>query len=450
MKKLKVEKREASIFVKSTNSKNYPEIAEILCKGKKYPHLTNKEYEALPEKDKEFIDKRFSQLFSLSAKEWELLKVNEEINDDKVECQLCGNTNLRWISKLKNRNTEEVLIVGSDCIKNYKEFRGGEGESFEEMARQNNKIRNEQILEGRSPGIIRDMDRFRGIKKERKIIADYLIRKYDDLNKEVIRNSGFLSGKNISEDRINKFIRIHIKIKEFFEVFDEYIANKGIFSITDEIADWVTSQSNFDHELYRQLHEDGEITQRTIDAIEEPHFMKNTIPYFDELLKQNEIIRFKRLRNTTFAIALKLRPDILLNVRMSQFIKRYKNYLFDHKFITIDYELLIKNCTIDDQKSMLKSLDYIITNEFKKLFDLKEVNHRDNELAFRNRKNRIIYIVNYIDFINNFKELIFLDDKEHYSINLFNYINEHSAKYTPEEYEKHVKDLQGAKQGERN
>ncbi|MEG2270509.1 MAG: hypothetical protein RSC27_04225 [Bacilli bacterium] len=38
-KKMIIEKREASLFVKSTNSRDFPEIVKILSDGKKYPHF---------------------------------------------------------------------------------------------------------------------------------------------------------------------------------------------------------------------------------------------------------------------------------------------------------------------------------------------------------------------------------------------------------------------------
>lgn len=444
--KLIVEKREASIFVKSTNSKDFPEIVKILSEGKKYPHLKKKEYKNLSKENKEFIDRRFGQLFSLSAKEWELIKATEENYDDELECQLCGTKRLKWLSRIKNKITQETLVVGSECIKNYKEFRGSNGESFEDMALLNNTLRNEQLLEEKSPSIIGDTDRFLNLKKERIIIPDYLTRKYESLKKEVIENKKHLNSKNLSEIRIKNSMCLHKSIRGFLEEFDEFLSNSDIFSITDDIANWLTSQPDYDYELMRQLKVDGKITERTIDHIEESHFMKKIIPSFDSLFEQSNIIRLDKLNNTTFAIILKSRPDIVLNIKMAPFIKQYKDYLFHGKLLAVDFESLRSICTIDNRKSMQKSLDYIMTSEFKSLFELKDVNYRDNEIAFKNKRNTKIYVVNYKKLINDFKELIYINGKENYSINLLNYINECSTIFTSEEFDKHIENLQGAKQ----
>ena len=57
-RKYKIEKREASIFIKSSVSDSFPEIKEILSRNKIYPFLTNKEYSNLNDTDKTFIDKK--------------------------------------------------------------------------------------------------------------------------------------------------------------------------------------------------------------------------------------------------------------------------------------------------------------------------------------------------------------------------------------------------------
>lgn len=174
--------------------------------------------------------------------------------------------------------------------------------------------------------------------------------------------------------------------------------------------------------------------------------MKGIIPSFDVLLQKSDIIRLKRIRNISFAVVFKSKPDIVLNVMMAPFIKQYKDFLFHEKLIPVDFKDLENSCSIDDQKSMLKSLDYILTSEFKSLFDLKDINARDNEIAFKNKKNKKIYVVNYMEFINNFKELIFIEKRENYSINLFDYIKEYSTEFTPSEFKKHMENLQGSKQ----
>ncbi|MEG2270510.1 MAG: hypothetical protein RSC27_04230 [Bacilli bacterium] len=174
--------------------------------------------------------------------------------------------------------------------------------------------------------------------------------------------------------------------------------------------------------------------------------MKGIIPSFDVLLKKSDIIRLKRIRNISFAVVFKSKPDIVLNVMMAPFIKQYKDFLFHEKLLPVDFKDLENSCSIDDQKSMQKSLDYILTSEFESLFDLKDINARDNEIAFKNKKNKKIYVVNYMEFINNFKELIFIEKRENYSINLFDYIKEYSTEFTPSEFKKHMENLQSSKQ----
>ncbi|MEG2909897.1 MAG: hypothetical protein RR945_11790 [Erysipelotrichaceae bacterium] len=443
--KFVIEKREASIFVKSTNSKNYPEIVKILKENKRYPYLTEKELKTLSKENKEIMVRRFGQLFKLSAKEWELMKVGEENKDNKLECQLCGTKRLRWISRIKNIKTQEILVVGSECIKYYGEFRGSNGESFEDMEHENNTIKNEQLLEEHSSGMIKDIDRFKNIQNERIIIPDYLTRKYDSLKKELIDNSKHLNCKNLSELRIKKFVNLHGRVKGFLVEFDEYLSSNNIFTITDDIANWLTSQPEYDYELRRQLCVDGEVTEKTIDSIKEPNFMKGIIPSFDKLFQNGDIIRLNKFENTTFAIVHKSRPDIVLNIKMAPFINQYKDYLFHDKLLVIDIKFWINNCVINDQISMQKSLDFIMTSEFKSLYELEDVNYRDNELAFKCVENKKIYVVEYEKLINKFKETIFANGKDHSSNKIFRYINEQSNEFTAEEFNEHTKNLQGAK-----
>lgn len=444
-RKYKIEKREASIFIKSSVSDSFPEIKEILSRNKIYPFLTNKEYSNLNDTDKTFIDKRFGELFSAAAKEWVIIKSTEEVNDNKIQCQLCGTRGLRWISRIKNKKTGEELVVGSECIKNYKEFRGSNGESFAELSRTQVKLKNEKMIEVWSEGILRDKDRILKLNSEFLIIPNYLQRKYKSTNEKVAKLEKELLKKSMNENKRNYVKEIHKCIKDFLLEFDQYKENikSDDFGITDEIAKWLINQE--DYETIEQLKKDGKITKQTISFVKEPKFMKKLIPKFYNLLANSNIELLNKINNSTFSIKIGSRPDIILNVKMAEFIKKYKDYLFDGKIEEVDINFLIRNSTITDYKSMLKSLDYIITSELGKVIKLKSEDYKTNELAFK-FKNSNIYVVDFLEFINKFKKMVFNNTKENsaFNVDVLNYIKNNSMIYTEKEFEDHEKAIQGS------
>lgn len=106
--------------------KDYPSFYRFMEKHPKAPILSMAEKES----DKELAiilsreDQTLSDIVGVAQKEWGLVVVGYEpvIVDDREkqkECQLCGQTHLRYLYTIENHFNHNQMIIGSDCVEEY-------------------------------------------------------------------------------------------------------------------------------------------------------------------------------------------------------------------------------------------------------------------------------------------------------------------------------------------
>lgn len=442
MSKFEIIKREGSIFVKSTISNSFPELVDILTKDKEFPFLSQNEYDVLDIEMKNFLYERFNNMFSVAAKEWDVLKYGLINTNPHIKCQLCGHNPLKNISIIRNKITKEELVVGSSCIDKYREFTGIHGESIKELQKNSYKLKNEHLLEQKSSGILRDFTRLKTIKQEMPLLRKDLERTLEKLNIELQAVEKSISSKSISKTQLNKIASTHDKVKEFLVKFDEYLyfSENNTYGINKDIVNWLFKR-DFDYDLFNQLKQDGKITVDTISSINEPKFMRKIIPLFKENLAKNGYHFAGKLKNNRFPVIYKEWNNVILNVDNKEFIKKYKMYLFINTEQEIDLRFIINISKIVDSYSMRNSLEYILDEEFTKIYSFHYDDNQIDELAFKNNKSNKILVVNYSDFVNKFLKYIYGLDSKNKCLNLITYLNNESVEYSKSDYDDHIKKI---------
>lgn len=438
---MEIIRREATLFVHSTCSEDYPALKDVLSKDKKYPVLKKVEFKKLDEPLKEFITHRFFELFNLAVEEWRIHGTIQENKNPDITCQLCGHKPVIWLSYLKNIKTEEELIVGSTCIDEYKQLKGIDGESYEDIRAKNLRIQNEKVINERSPNFFKDCDEFSKLEKTSILMRTDLSKRKDTLKAELNKRQKLLSStKKLSESQISNIINTHNKIKEINKDYNEYLAFciTDDYGITENISNWL--YTDYDYDFIRHLQDVGKIDLYSLALIKEPKFMKKMILKLRPLIEENDFVMGNVFTNTTFTLAYKSNA-IMLNVNSNEFIRRYRNYIFTETFEKIDIDFIIRNSKISSPNSLRKSLTYIYTKEFNQFYKEYYKDVDINELAIANLKNNKVYVVNYEQIINKFIKNIIRNEKIDFK-QVLDYFEEKSEIFsTKDDYQEHIRNM---------
>ena len=358
-----------------------------------------------------------------------------------MSCQLCGKCPIDILAKIKNSKTNIELIVGSSCIQNYREIKGENGENKEEISKHNYLDNNLYLLEELDPGYIKDFERFKNIKNEVVILRDDLTRAFNNIQKKMDKYMKMMEKKKISSLTQNELIDLrHSEIKSFFEKMEEYknYSNTSLFGLNPKVAKWILNHC--DTNLLFEIKKEGKITANTISLIKEPDFLNRAIIKYETILKNSNMQLIAR-NGIRFTLIFNENPNIKLEVISSKFIARYKNFIFDGQKVEVDPKFILSNAKISESNSMKLVAERINKKFLKESFTLYFEDYELDELAFKNNKNSLIYVVSYVNFINQYKDVAFYEKNKNEIVNILQQIFSSKNKYTVKDYDEHLKDL---------
>lgn len=448
MSKYKIKRKEATLYIKSKISESVPWLREILIKNKDYPYLTEDEYNLLEDSQQRFIDNRFRELLDYSISEWVIEYDNKEKPDDKIiNCELCGQKNIKLLSKINNPKNNGSMIVGSSCINNYTQMKDAYGKTLGQIRKESNsvtnrKLKNEEILEKRFPNILNNIDKFNKIMSGNEyLIRSDIERKYRELNNDVnTKYNKYIKLKTISDKRILEIGEINNRILYFFKTFDDYKneCEKNIFGLNKDICRWLNL--NYDYNLNSKLTKDGLITRETISQIKEPNFLAKIILQFKEQLLSNNLV----LKNNNIGKFFKVsigNSNIFFDIDSNNFIEDYKEYLFGEiSNIKVNKNSIIKNAIISDNQSLNNALNLLVnSNVSKSEYTYKFSDTSFNEISFYNKSDKKFHVLKFREFINYFKVCILENNVNAKKEDILRYIKDKSELYSYSDYNEHLK-----------
>ena len=448
MTKYKIKRKEATLYIKSKISENIPWLKKVLTKNKEFPYLTKDEYNLLEDSKQRFIDNKFRELLDYSISEWIVEYDNrEKVDTSIINCELCGQKNIKLLSKINNPKNNNSMIVGSSCINNYAQMKDAYGKTLGQIRKESNsvtnrKLKNEALLEKIFPNILNNVDRFNKIM----IGNEYLVRSdiermYVQLNNDVnIKYNKYIKLKVITDKKVLEIGKINNKILEFFKLFENYKneCEKNIFGLNKEICRWLNL--NYDYNLNNKLAKDGVITKETILQIKEPHFLTKMILKFKEQLISNNLF----LKNDNIGKFFKVsigNSNIFFDINSNDFIEDYKEYLFDEiNNIKVDKSLIIKNAIISDNQSLNNALNLMInSNILKSEFIYKFSDISFNEVSFYNKNDKKFYVLKFKEFINYFKVCILENNVNNKKKEILRYVKDKSELFSYDNYDLHLR-----------
>lgn len=442
---LSIPKKEANLFVKSEVSKKYPWLITAIIKNHKFPYLPKNDFKKLTQEHQDFLNLRWGELFGLAQDEWKVTsKFKKNENKIKIDCELCGHKELDLLSEIENMENGNKLIVGSTCIEKFDKIQNNSLTDYKQYQKDKKMkekiVSNEEYIEKQFSGIIPTIRDFKAVQNSDSIILN---KKLADDYKRIlgIVESDYEKQLKLTQSKMDiKIIQSTYSITQAFlndlKTYKENCESK-VWGITPEIARWC--HKNATQKLLQLLENFGEINKYTVDQIKEENHLHNVVVQFEGLLESSNI-RLIANNNSSFNVTSNIRNNIVIIVDTVQFTALKKEYLFENKKVKVDTKELLRVGRISSQ-----SYDYATNlicrhGNFKQCYKYYYADTSINEIAYIDKNEHKISVLDYNSFIQKFKYYIYenkIDTKKNQA--LLNYIQNNSTKYEENDYRHHLK-----------
>lgn len=442
-----IPKKEANLFVKSEVSKKYSWLTSAIIENHKFPYLPNKDFKKLSQDHQNFLQLRWGELFGLAQDEWKVTsKFKKNENKIEIDCELCGHKELDLLSEIENMENGNKLIVGSTCIEKFDKIRNNSVLDYKKYQK-DKKIKerivsNEEYVEQQFSGIISTIREFKSIQNNDSIILNQKLA--DDYKRILgIVESDYEKQLKLTQSKIDmKVVQSTYSITQGFlndlKVYKENCKSK-IWGITPEIARWCNK--NGPTKLVDLLQSFGEINSYTVDQIREENHLHNVVNQFKNLFENNNI-RLIKNNKSSFNVISNIRNNIIIVIDTIQFLKLKKDYLFDNKNTKIDTKELLIVGKISSQSYNAATNLICRHGNFKDQYKFYYADSSINEIAFTDKGNHKICVLDYSFFIQKFRYYIYeskIDMKKNQA--LLDYIQNNSTKYEKNDYKYHLRQL---------
>ena len=444
---LSIPKKEANLFVKSEVSKKYPWLISALIENHKFPYLPKNDFKKLTQEHQDFLNFRWGELFGLAQDEWKVTsKFKKNENKIEIDCELCGHKELDLLSEIENMENGNKLIVGSTCIEKFDKIQNNSLADYQQYQKDKKLkeriVSNEEYIEQQFSGIISTIRDFKSVQNNDSIILN---KQLADDYKRILRivESDYEQQLKLTQSKIDiKVIQSIYSLTQGFlndlKVYKDDCKSQ-VWGITPEIARWCNKYGSA--KLVDLLQNFGEINKYTVDQIKEESHLHNVVNQFKNLFENNNI-RLIKNNKTSFNVISNIRNNIIIVVDTIQFLKLKKDYLFDDKSTRIDTKELLKVGKISSQ-SYSDATNHICRHgNFKDQYKFYYADSSINEIAYTDKSNYKICVLDYDSFIQKFKYYIYenkIDMKKNQA--LLDCVQKNSTKYERDDYKYHLKQL---------
>lgn len=386
-----INQEERQLVFHSEFINKYPQLKKILNNKTK---VLKKDLIDIKSMDKELynlIKYNFKNIFQESLKEWYCLKYDGE---DKRKCALCNTPN-KHIFLIKNRINDNILNVGSECIKKFPGMTSINGISIDKIKK--DAVQKADIMHR----INKFNDKYPDILDIFKLWREYynnlpivMPRKIHDEFMELLDNSRnfynkYISGK-IPKKQLDDFSRyifnydnITIRINDIIKL------NKNHeFICTKSIKDWLVN-NNLNRIVEVIIDEDGYITQKSILHICYFPFVKKYIEKFENIF-DNLNFKLEDFNRNEVIISHKFinMYKVYFSIRLKKIMNEYSKIIFEEGSDYITVSNIIKNFDVVKSVENYDNIVNIINSKIDKKKYYMTIDLERNQLEIEDRNNK--------------------------------------------------------------
>lgn len=427
MTKSDLSRADISLLINSEETKNiqlYGNLYNILLQIKDLKAITIQELESynLNQDGMFALTHNRHTLIDNATKEW---KATTNIIDNPkrtAACQLCNAPKLRYECHIRNIKNNMELLVGSECVNNFKI------DGYLEQKKQLLQIhKGHKIAQRRKQfynhfpdydGIISDAEEYFSTLP---ILLPYeLYTKLQDIigRMRMIANKYIDEGKKPYHSQYDSFqlfqlmIDNYVKLKYSSDIFVSENINKTLICKRPEI-NWLISQNKI--RLLQQISENNGIyTMDTLKHMHSINFVRNSLK---SILDKNnsDLMKFEKLGENNILFSFNkfgYQSPILFGILLKDFMKYIGANCIISKDFSYDSKEILSISTIINSKTNLLSILEYIDNMINSLNCVFLVDDATKSLYLYRKGDRSIKKFSYYAFIKHYSKYILLPDEE--------------------------------------
>ncbi|MFZ7947259.1 MULTISPECIES: hypothetical protein [Bacillaceae] len=408
-------KKETSKLLHSETIKHsdLPWLIELLedKKGLKYSDLDTTQ--------SQLIKEMRSDLLMNSTEEWIVTKVPNsnqltlDLGQNEQEwkkCQLCGTKN-RYIHFIKNKISNVVINVGSECIEEFGDI--GRNALKDRRKLVSNQIKNKRLLKlleivPKAKSRIEHWNRF--LDELDIVLPSNIEDPYIKLGKNAEKVFKSILNKRQSQKEIQLLRNIFLKQEKLGGKIKQYVDSNinQTFVMTKEIDYWLKRNKPSDYSRIKGFVKgtgNGFITSEVLYEINEPIFLEKLAHQYNKNINSN-LMRIEKITDSGFVISVYPFFHISLEISNRLFSKKYGSFAFE-KRAEFDIEYLLNN-----SRYYQRSNQENLINEFK--IALRNIEMKIETIDAKNKRIDIkclplnkYFRFDLEKFIENFKKHLY-------------------------------------------
>jgi len=426
MAKLAVRKRDWTLLMNSEVADNHPRLKYLY---ENFSRVKEHEVNSLPDDDRILLSTMRDTLIKQAETEWTIdgESVRRADKSENVACELCMKKQIQDICVIQNKITSKKMTVGSECVKHFEDYRKLD---IAEIRKKGKEVARLELLYKHFPNLQKNIQDYRVFINSQPILIissisdgyERISEQIDDLHKQYVTATG--KKTNASDIKIITAIEKHLKeLESQKECVLTYVAeNKGkkLIPTSKIVATLKRANSREAEQALIWLGEDGVITHRTLPRINDfdlanalvDDFRKHTHKY-----KMNVISAEDRGGVLYYRVQF-LDKDFVLHLRHGDFANEFGSLLTDGEYLpNLDsYKEMIAASHVLESTTIENSIYHYVEVVNKLRIPLAESISVDQvfseykDVAFHFRKDKQYLLCDFNEFVNTFKQLLFVDD----------------------------------------
>ena len=323
-----ISRKRATLLLHSQIVGRYPWLRDILERD---GCLRGKVLETLTKEQRRIIDVSLEAMITRASDEWVSLS-RVEIAEGKTQCTLCGKKGIKWKCFIRNKISDEEMLVGSECVKHFGFRRDGE-KTLDQLIKDAERLWRLQLLGEEFDGVIERLEGSSSFLDSQPIvIPSRLARPYLSTARELRYSlDKFLDGKVRrgdeelhKESMLRSWNNFRRRIDEIERHVKEFSGHP--FAPTRAIAQSLIRSGNWN--VIEMLRENELITALTLHRISERGFLRSLIPRWNIIFESTGAV-FHEVHDT--------RPDYEFEFRSHRGIR----FVVPHSKLSMAYGTMI-------------------------------------------------------------------------------------------------------------
>lgn len=294
----------------------------------------------------------------------------DTFHSDKISCQLCDYHDIHELHVVKNKFTNEELIVGSTCITEF-------GYNQQSVEKSVSKLKAQQLLHEKAPNLLKYLDHYKSLNDNEYLLPLTLYNSKKQAHADLMKLVEKLYQKP-SHNNITKVLAVWEDIQKIEEQIKQFHAlnHSSFFYPTPKIVKWLKQNDKQFNITNLIRSERGLISKLTFLKVLEPEFIERLLTIINRKVNWIALLSSKTVtKKVQFRINYIKNKAVILELDTREFLEMFTEIIFEE---TINIKHIQNEILVESILSQSNSTKYIFSS-YEKYFNMLGYNIIDNK-----------------------------------------------------------------------